>query len=507
MTSSNLPPPSLSSIDDQSIAASDVPSNSKEHLQQQAPDTHTTQQSTSSMSNLDNNKQQQRRRHSSRSRSNSYTLQSTSLKILPEDIPIESIDLSYQQSMSNNTHNTLSDHNTIWISRRRSSSLSSDGIDKELKDTTPPSITSKTDEKKRESWQINTDWDYNNLDSSFNNSQASLYHVLGKFAFCVCVGGRGLLGRLMGFCDIPLICVYTLCKKFHLQTIHFFLLLYILDELNEEQNDELADVTKQTTNEEKEKISGDTTTEDLDKPHNNIGEEFELPIQFESSSVTAATFSKPVRNNNTSMGSLKLNNETRRSDSNRSFGSKGSSKGSNAPKGRYSIDANNDFGSLLLNNNMNKKGLLSKAQTQSLKGADNNNNNSSSGGSLKSMNNRENKTYKRSVQDTLRHDEGLASSIFSRNSDCSFGSSASVSDRSGSGSNILYGSSGTSLTSTTNMANESWTTSNNSGGGAGERLNELDEYWSGTNLGKSQVKQQHAEPWTLNDLVLDDKKE
>ena len=160
-----------------------------------------------------------------------------------------------------------------------------------------------------------------------------------------------------------------------------------------------------------------------------------------------------------------------------------------------------------------KKGLLSKAQTQSLKKGANNN---SSGGSLKSMN-RENKTYKRSVQDTLRHDEGLASSIFSRNSDCSFGS-ASASDRSGSG-NILYSSSGTNITNTTTtMANESWTTSNTSSGGAGERLNELDEYWSGTNLRKSQVKQQHhVEPWTLegsdrsrnmnnvfDDLILDD---
>ena len=254
-----------------------------------------------------------------------------------------------------------------------------------------------------------------------------------------------------------------------------------IDELDEEQNDELANETKQTPNEEV--VSGDTTTEELDKPNNNIGEEFELPIlQFESSSDIATTFSKPVRNNNkTSMGSLKSNhndhNETRRSDSNRSFGSKGSSKGSNAPRGRYSIDANDDFGSLLLNNNMNKKGLLSKVQTQSLKGANN-------------------KTYKRSVQDTLRHDEGLASSIFSRNSDCSFGS-ASASDRSGSG-NILYGSSGTNITNTsTTMANESWTASNTSSGGTGERLNELDEYWSGTNLRKSQVKQQHVEPWTL----------
>jgi len=41
-------------------------------------------------------------------------------------------------------------------------------------------------DKKRESWQINTDWDYNdNYDNSFT-SQASLYHVLGKFV-CVCL--------------------------------------------------------------------------------------------------------------------------------------------------------------------------------------------------------------------------------------------------------------------------------------------------------------------------------
>ena len=292
---------------------------------------------------------------------------------------------------------------------------------------------------------------------------------------------------------------YTL-QRFHPDNLLSFF-PYILDELDEEQNDGRAYETKQTFNEEE--VRGDTTTEDLDKPNNNnIGEEFELPIQFEpngSSSGTATTFSKPVRNNNnTSMGSLKSNNddnETRRSDSNRSFGSKGSSKGSNAPRGRYSIDANDDFGSLLLNNNnMNKKkGLLSKAQTQSL---------------LKGANN---KTYKRSVQDTLRHDEGLASSIFSRNSECSFGST-SASDRSGSG-NILYGSSGTNITNTTTtMANESWTTSNTSSG-ARERLNELDEYWSGTNLRKSQVKQHH-EPWSLHggrnmknkfdDLVLDD---
>lgn len=51
-------------------------------------------------------------------------------------------------------------------------------------------------------------------------------------------------------------------------------------------------------------------------------------------------------------------------------------------------------------------------------------------------------------------------------------------------------------------------------------MNELDEYWSGTNLRKSQQdKQQHIEPWTLtgsdmrrnmnmnnvfDDLILDD---
>jgi len=262
------------------------------------------------------------------------------------------------------------------------------------------------------------------------------------------------------------VCLYTL-QRFHPDNLYFLSsLLYILDELDEEQNDELVDETKQTPNEEKE-FKGDDTIDNGEKPNNNnIGEEFELPLQFEpnrSSSDTATTFSKPVRNNNTLMlGSLKSNNndneETRRSDSNRSFGSKGSSKGSNAPRGRYSIDANDDFGSLHTNNN--KRGLLSKAQTQSLRSI---NINSGSGG--------ENKTYKRSVQDTLRHDEGLASSIFSRNSDCSFGS-VSASDRSGSGSNLLYGSSGTNITNTTTtMANESWTTSNTSSG-ARERLNE-----------------------------------
>jgi len=39
-------------------------------------------------------------------------------------------------------------------------------------------------DKKRESWQINTDWDYN-YDNSFT-SQASLYHVLGKYILFVC---------------------------------------------------------------------------------------------------------------------------------------------------------------------------------------------------------------------------------------------------------------------------------------------------------------------------------
>lgn len=301
------------------------------------------------------------------------------------------------------------------------------------------------------------------------------------------------------------LCVYTLCK---VSLLIYFIssLLYILDELDEEQSDEYVDETKQTPNEEE--VRGDNPTEELDKRINNIGEEFELPIQFKSngsSSDISTTFSKPVRNNNnTSTGSLQSNHETRRSDSNRSFGSKGSSKGINVPRGRYSIDANDDFGSLLLlnNNNMNKKGLLSKAQTQSLRSI-NNNSNSGGGG--------ENKTYKRSVQDTLRHDEGLASSIFSRNSDYSLGS-VSASDRSGSGN--IFGSGGTNMTST---ANESWTASNTSSGGAGERLNELDEYWSGTNLRKSQVKQQHVEPWTIegsdrrrnmnnvfDDLVLDD---
>lgn len=137
---------------------------------------------------------------------------------------------------------------------------------------TSSSINNFTTEKKRESWQINTDWDYN-YDNSFT-SQASLYHVL--------------------------------------------------DELDEEQNDERVDETKQTHSESEEKARGDTIA-DLDKPNNsNIEDEFELPIQFESngsSSDISTTFSKPVRNNNnTSVGSLKSNhgddNETRRSDSN-----------------------------------------------------------------------------------------------------------------------------------------------------------------------------------------------
>ena len=67
-------------------------------------------------------------------------------------------------------------------------------------DTNTSSFSTNTmSDKKRESWQINTDWDYN-YDNSFT-SQASLYHVLGK-AFCVrvdvliCVGKR--FGEIVG---------------------------------------------------------------------------------------------------------------------------------------------------------------------------------------------------------------------------------------------------------------------------------------------------------------------
>ena len=186
MTSSNLPPPpsvSLSSLNiNQSAISDDGPINSKEPLQQ-APG-NSSSLSTSLSKNHGSNKQQaqQQHRHSCRSRSNSYTLQSASLKILPEDIPIESINLSSTSMMSNNTHNTLFSDQYDMDSRRRSSSLSS-GDDKDTYTKSLSTNTTTDYEKKRESWQINTDWDYNNLDNSFNNSQASLYYVLGKFAF------------------------------------------------------------------------------------------------------------------------------------------------------------------------------------------------------------------------------------------------------------------------------------------------------------------------------------